>query len=596
MDLVIGSTNETLCVVQCAPVAGPQEEHAIMAKIPKNYRPLKGSERRPGPRAKHIGPASAHETVEVTVIVRRRIDGSRVPDFSYYRDTPLSHRRRLSETEFAARFGADSSDIAEITNFAKSHGLKVGVVHAGRRSIGLSATVAKIEAAFGVSLQMYEDDAPAPSGAIPARVTYRGRDGSIHVPESLTHIIVGVFGLDNRRISKRNNADPRSTHPIALQLVTRLYQFPNNPAKGQTIAIFSERGYLPADIRANFLGNPPSVKDVTVGAPNGNVPDHETTQDIVVAASAAPGATIAVYFTLHSQKGWLDLMNRVIHPSPGDPVCTVLSSSFYVSNGDDARTLSNEGVTRGWLAAATAAFEDAAIQGVTICIASGDAGTDSKVGDGKAHVQYPASDPWVLSVGGTTIGNIDGSGFDEHVWNDTFLGGLAGATGGGISDHFKLPSYQMDAGVPPSLNDEREGRGVPDVAANASPNSGYPIIVGGAPYVTNGTSASAPLWAGLIAVINAALGQNVGFVNPILYAIGSSAFRDIIGVKGSANNGLNGIPGYPASVGWDPCTGLGSPRGGTLLKSLQRFFGPAADVEVRRSNHLRSEERHRVTE
>jgi kumamolisin len=551
-----------------------------MAAIPKNYIVLEGSERRPGPRAKHVGPARDRDAVEVTIIVRRRPDGPPVPDHSFYRDTPPSRRPRMSPDEFAARFGADTGDIAKITDFAKRHGLKVGEMHAGRRSIALAGTVAQMNAAFGVSLQLYEDDAPARRGAKPGRETYRGRDGFIHVPEELAGIIVGVFGLDNRRISKRNAADPPNTNPISLAQVTSLYQFPGNLAAGQTIAIFSEGGYLPADIAANFPVNPPVVTDVAVDAGNGGFADPETTQDIVIAASAAPGATIAVYFTVYTQKGWVDLINRVVHPSPGDPVCSVLSSSFYVSNGDDTNTLLTEGVSVSWLTAASQAFEDAAIQGVTMCIASGDTGTDSKVGDGKAHVQYPASDPWVLAVGGTTIGNIVGSTFDEFVWNDTFFGGIPGATGGGVSDLFPRPYYQVDAGVPGSLNDGHSGRAVPDVAANASPNSGYPIIVGGAPFVGNGTSASAPLWAGLIATLNAALDQSVGFVNPVLYAIGSSGFRDIVGVPGAADNGLNGVPGYPARVGWDACTGWGSPRGVALLKGLQRFYGPVIAVDA----------------
>jgi kumamolisin len=545
-----------------------------MAATPKNYRPLEGSERRPGPRAKHIGPANAKDPVKVTVIVRRRPDGPPVPDHSYFRDTPPSERPRLSEAEFAATFGADPNDVSKVTDFAKSHGLKVEEVHLGRRSIVLSGTVAQMNTAFGVSLQMYEDDAPARRGAQPARETYRGRDGLIQVPEDVANIIVGVFGLDNRRISKRNGADPPGTAPISLATVKSLYQFPGNLAAGQTIAIFSEGGYVAADIAANFPINPPVVTDVPVDAANGNFADAETTQDIVIAASAAPGATIAVYFTTYSQQGWVDLVNRVVHPNPGDPVCSVLSSSFYVSDGDDAQTLLNEGVSVAWLVATSQAFEDAAIQGVTICIASGDTGTDSKVGDGKAHVQYPASDPWVLSVGGTTIGNIVGSSFDEWVWNDNW-----GATGGGVSDYFPRPYYQIDAGVPVSLNDGHTGRAVPDVAANGSPNSGYPIVVGGGSFVANGTSASAPLWAGLIAVLNAALDQSVGFVNPVLYAIGPSGFRDIVAEPGAADNGFNGVAGYAATVGWDACTGWGSPNGLALLRSVQRFYGPVIAVD-----------------
>ena len=241
---------------------------------------------------------------------------------------------------------------------------------------------------------------------------------------------------------------------------------------------------------------------MSVDASNDGSADGETTQDICIAGLAAPGAAIAVYFTSFNQQGWVDLVARVAHPNAGDPVCSVLSSSFYVCDGDDAATLALEGITSSWLTALTMAFQDAAAQFVTICIASGDTGSNSKVGggprasDGKAHVQYPSSDPWVLSVGGTTIGNVNGSSFDEYVWNDADPSDPDhwGTTGGGVSDFFPLPSWQNDAGVPASVNDSHMGRGVPDVAANASLNSGYSgLFVGGNPFTGNGTSGSSPL-------------------------------------------------------------------------------------------------------
>jgi kumamolisin len=151
-----------------------------------------------------------------------------------------------------------------------------------------------------------------------------------------------------------------------------------------------------------------------------------------------------------------------------------------------------------------------------------------QVFDKRQPVVYPASNPWALSCGGTTVGNVNGSSFDEYVWNDPDANDKIsdrnwGTTGGGISDRFELPSYQNAAGVPHSLVDGHVGRGVPDVAANASYNSGISgIFIEGDPIIGNGTSASTPLWAGLIALINAALGHNVGFVNPILYHLGSS--------------------------------------------------------------------------
>jgi kumamolisin len=501
--------------------------------------------------------------------------------------TPPSRRPRLTEDEFAERYGLHPDDLERVTEFAERNGLEVTGSHAGRRAVYLAGTVERFQQAFGVSLGRYEYERETRRRGgrrelVSDTVSYRGREGYIHVPTALAESIVGVFGLDDRSVTHHNLADPPSTGTITLPEVRDLYEFPANQAAGQTIAIFSEGGYLSSDIDANFGGNPPLVTDVSIDASNGGFADAETTQDIFIAASVAPGADVAVYFTGGGQKGWVDLLGRVVHPDPGDPVCSVLSSSFYILNGDDAALAS--GVTAGLIDAVSAAFADAAVQGVTICIASGDTGTESKIPDGQAHVQYPGSDPWVLSCGGTTIGEVSPTGFAEWVWADSFsFGGspvISGATGGGVSAIFELPSYQVDAGVPASLNDGRHGRGVPDVAANSSPNSGYPIILDGSlsAWPANGTSASAPLWAGLIAVINAALGENVGFVNPALYALGSSAFRDILAHPGASDNGLFGTAGYPVTPGWDACTGWGGPRGRTLLTGLHHFYGPVIAV------------------
>ncbi len=547
-------------------------------KIPEGYVPLSGSERRPSKDAKLLGPANEADTFKVSIVLRRRPDGVPMPNFDYYGNTPPAKRKPLSIDAFAGKYGAHPDEISKVVKFAENSGLKVVETHAARRTVVVSGTVAQMNKAFAVKLGSYQHNIEA-KGRRKELVaeTYRGRDGFIGVPKELADIIVGVFGLDNRTITKRNGADPPNTAELSVQTATQLYKFPTNSAAGQTIAIFSEGGYLPSDISATFGGHPPVVTDVSVDAGNGGYADDETTQDICISAAAAPGAAVAVYFTTGDQAGWVDLINRVISPNANDPHCSVLSSSFYILNSDDVATLSTVSVS--FINALTMAFEDAAAQGVTICIASGDTGTESKVGDGKAHVQYPATDPWVLSVGGTTIGNIVGNTCDEYVWNDTFFGGEAGATGGGISGYFlSLPSYQAGAGVPVSLNGGHVGRGVPDVAANASPNSAYPITVGGSPFPGNGTSAAAPLWAGLIAVVNAALGAHVGFINPYIYKFGSSAFRDIVGAPGPANNGLFGVPGYPAKVGWDACTGWGSPNGTALLNAFKNLDLPAVYI------------------
>jgi kumamolisin len=567
-----------------------------MADIPRGYKRLEGSLRHPSRNAELLGPADDAERLEVTISLRRRTDGVPLPDFDHFAKTPPNQRPRMSQRSFAADYGAHPDDIKRVEEFARSHGLTVVEAHPARRTVRVAGTVAQMSKAFAVTLGRYRHTVVRTRNGKPEEEIYRGRDGFINIPGDLDKIIVGVFGLDNRTITKHNGADPPNTVPISTKTITQLYDFPTNFAAGQTIGIVSVAGYLASDISATFAGSPPSVTDVSVdGATNDGFPDGETTQDICIAALAAPGADIAVYFQPGGEMGWVDLFNRVAHPDLGDPHCTVISSSFYICDGDDPDTLTNEGVSPGLLSAVSAAFMDAAIQGVTICIASGDTGAASKVGgnpaawglpfapDHKAHVQFPGSSPWVLAVGGTTIGNVSGLNFDEFVWNDPSPMDPSqwGTTGGGVSAFFPRPSYQSAAGVPVSLFDGTVGRGVPDVAGNASFNSGYSgIVVAGGPFIGNGTSASSPLWAGLIAVINAALGVNVGFVNPAIYALGSSVFRSILPGGGPANNSNAGVAGYPAGPGWDACTGWGSPRGKALLLGLRHFYGPVIAVSL----------------
>jgi kumamolisin len=144
------------------------------------------------------------------------------------------------------------------------------------------------------------------------------------------------------------------------------------------------------------------------------------------------------------------------------------------------------------------------------------------------------------------------------VWNEN----PNSATGGGVSAVFPLPSYQSNAHVPPSANaGQAAGRGVPDVAGDADPASGYQVRVDGQNLVFGGTSAVAPLYSGLLALINQKLGTRVGYLNPLIYSAraGTALFHDI-------SVGSNGA--YSAALGWDACTGWGSPDGGKLLAYL----------------------------
>ena len=280
--------------------------------------------------------------------------------------------------------------------------------------------------------------------------------------------------------------------------------------------------------------------------------DSEVVLDIDVVGSVAQGANIAVYFTLDTQQGWIDAVTQIVHepdlPLDWSPPSVISCSWGYAENTPNGFDVD---WTQGAVAAMTETFHEATMFLITVFMTSGDQGSDCGVGDGNAHVEYPASDQWVTSCGGTTIVNVAGPSCGQLTWN------YQGATGGGISDIVDLPPYQQGAGIPPSLstgNPGRIGRGVPDIAGYAC--LGYNITVWGQSQPVGGTSAVAPLYAAYIALLNANSGGNFGFLNPQLYQFrGTSIFRDI---ADGANNSFNGAPGYTSVPGWDACTGLGT--------------------------------------
>jgi kumamolisin len=282
------------------------------------------------------------------------------------------------------------------------------------------------------------------------------------------------------------------------------------------------------------------------GNPNG--PDGEVMLDIEVAGVVAPGARIAVYFAPNTTRGLLDAITTAIHDRQRSP------SVISISWGGPEPTW-----TPRALQAYDRAFQEAALLGVTVCCASGDNGSSDGVGDGLAHVDFPASSPFALGCGGTRLEASKGAITRESVWNG---GATGGATGGGISEFFPLPPYQTNTNIPAPVNPGGlAGRGVPDVAGDADPGTGYQILVDGQRAVFGGTSAVAPLSAGLIALINQKLGKPVGFLNPLLY--GQLATAGVLHDITSGNNG-----DFQAREGWDACTGLGSPDGAKLLSAL----------------------------
>jgi kumamolisin len=563
-------------------------------EIPEGYRRIEGSERQVAPEARLVGSADPNETFSVTIIVRRRPDGPPMPDLHHWSKTPPGQRKFLSQEEFAARHGAAQADLDAVANFAHGHGMTLVEISVARRAAVIAGTVAQMSRAFAVELSRYESPTEK----------YRGRAGYIHIPADLANIVEGVFGLDNRRIGGRHNGDRArmagDTMLLTPRQVARLYNFPNGDGTGQLIRIFGlNGGYLMDDINTFFFQNPPNV----TGVGQNNPPDQpgadlgacsEVLQDICIAGSVAPGAQIQVYFApparagdVPNQDSWVTTIGHMVHDSPTP---SVISISFHLASGDDRQTYEIEGVSKDHIDAIHTFFQDAMAMGTTVLVSSGDSGSSRIPPDVKAHVGYPASDPLVTSCGGTAISNINGQTFDEVTWNDSDNPIKPSASGGGISYFYDVPAYQeadVIGGtiVPPSANPDnppRRGRGVPDVAGNASEKSGYLMRMttnaGPMTFIASGTSAVAPLYAGLTTLINANLSQNVGFLNPTLYlwAPGRTPFprppfpfRDIT----DGNNQLKGVlnPFYTAGPGWDACTGWGSINGSTLLDTLKQL-------------------------
>jgi kumamolisin len=200
-----------------------------------------------------------------------------------------------------------------------------------------------------------------------------------------------------------------------------------------------------------------------------------------------------------------------------------------------------------------------AVRGIVSSVAAGDNGSTDARSDGRQHADHPASAPHAVGCGGTRLLARGGRRVSEEAWNELRAG--QGATGGGVSEHFAVPRYQSGAGVcPVSANDARAGRGVPDVAGNADPLTGYIIHHRGVDSVVGGTSAVAPLWTALFAVITASTGHRLGNVLPALYGARAVGFTDV-------TTGDNGA--YPTTRGWDPATGLGVPYGTGLCAALK---------------------------
>ncbi|WP_427018779.1 S53 family peptidase [Pseudarthrobacter sp. P1] len=540
--------------------------------------PLPGSERPP---AAEFAPATARPLhpmapVEATLVLRRRAQPG-----------PAAFDGVLAPAELAKRYGAAPADLALVEATLSALGAIVVEADAASRRVKVSGSAALLGRIFGTELH---DRGPggAPGGeaagvpggetgapgadaagtslpaahAAPAGTGRRHRTGGLSIPAVLDGVVTAVLGLDDRPQSRAlfriAPAALRSASYTPVELGA-LYNFPAGlDGSGTTIAIIElGGGFDQAELDTYFDGlgitrDPVEAVGVdgAANAPEGDPggADGEVLLDIEVAGALAPGARIVVYFAPNTDAGFLNALSTAAHATP-------TPAAISISWGQ-----SEDGWTPQALAAMDEALADAALLGVSSCAAAGDDGSTDRAPDGLVHVDFPASSPHALACGGTRLTVRGGKVAAETVWNN---GAGAGATGGGVSGAFGLPPWQDGTRVP--LLHGSPGRGVPDVAAVADPQTGYRIRVDGTETVLGGTSAVSPLWAALLARLAQGAGRSFGLVQPRLYATPGagepSGFRDVL----TGNNGA-----YAAGPGWDACTGLGVPDGAALLEILRR--------------------------
>jgi kumamolisin len=533
----------------------------------KTHVALPGSKRAKDPNATRIGPVDPQENITVTI----NLSGPKLPSPDQFVG------ETITPAQLSERFGAKQSDADKVAKSLKKFGLKVDDLSLATRSMTVSGTAKAMEAAFkpGMSIMRSARDGE-----------YRGRQGSLMIPSELKGIVTGIFGLDQRRMARRKSGGvQRAAHAAALAPVTpsdieQRYNFPPGTAAGQHIIIAEfGGGYFASDVAAyctQFQRPVPNVQAVAVDAPAYTLqqilalPATQRTQalgdsvevmmDVELIAGLCPGADISVYFSTFDQRGWVDLLNKVIAAKP-----VALSVSWGLAEDDPS-----------WSAGAISAIDDrlnaARLLGITICVSSGDDGSGDQINDGHGHIDFPSASPNTLGVGGTMLK----SAVSEVTWWDTpgrRTGHGGGASGGGVSTVFPRPAWQTVKVK--SINPKPiDGRVAPDIAALAG-EPFYALVFVGKSSPNGGTSASTPVWASLIARVNANLpaAKQQRFLTPLLYrtvasgqTVGQTSSRDIT----VGNNASHPQPGkgYKAGPGFDAVTGWGVPDGVKLLAAL----------------------------
>jgi len=526
----------------------------------KSHVELPGSYRAAPKGGTLLRPTNPDSKMDVTVRLRRK---AALPDIDPERP------RIMSRKDFDSKYGANPADREEAIKVFQKYGLTPSNGDANSSLLHFKGPVSAVENAFDIKLFDFKTA---------ARV-HRGRTGSIHIPQELDGKIIGVFGLDERKVVRERRALTHTEHVKAIRpqglygsQLAELYAFPDGDGLGQTIALLEfGGGYFPHDLerfcQIAGLSPVPTIRPISVdNAPTDahDGQEGEVMLDVEVAASVCPRSSINVYFCTFDEQGWVDILDQAMNDEP-----TVISVSWGLAEDDPQWS-------QGAIDAINDALHQAALLGITVCVASGDDGSYDQVDDGLAHADFPAASPYVLGVGGTQFNVAGGAIVNEETWKngDGRRADRGGSSGGGVSEKFPRPAWQTVnvSSINPHAID---GRIVPDVAALAG-SPWYEVVIDSKPGGNGGTSAATPLWACLICRISAKLpgGKRLPFLTPLLYqliggsTVGASGCNDIT----NGDNDTASVGGYNAGPGFDAVTGWGSPNGTKLLQAL----GPLA--------------------
>ena len=538
---------------------------------------VEGSDRQPLPDAERIGGIDRKRQMDVTVVMRRKSGAAvRAATPPAPGDDIAGWRRDLRQ-RLATEAGADTTELDAVTSYLTSRGLSIEAADAGQRRIVVRGDVDQMEAAFNVELDIYQA----------GDIRYRGREGHVHLPPDIADYVEAVLGLDDRpqarihmkrgdamdeavlphprenpmtRLQARAEATP-SPAPLWPMQVAQMYDFPTGvDGTGQTIAIIElDGGFRDTDLDTYFSQAGLRLPEVIAIPDDANTPgisdaDGEVMLDIEVSAAIAPGSRIVVYFGTDPDSGFYDAVSAAIHDDTNSP------STISISWGAPEKGWTEQGMR-----VFDKLFEDAAALGITVLVAAGDHGAGDAAMDDQQHADFPASSPNVIACGGTTlIAEPDEKIASEVVWND----GDGWATGGGFSRTFPRPDWQDAI----ASTEDVGGRGVPDVAGNADITSGFIVLVNGHWGPIGGTSAVAPLYAGLFALMGEQLGHPPTGMPQALYTAPATTYTDITDGNNSTPATADfgpAVTGFAAATGWDACTGLGSIVGTALTTYLQ---------------------------